>query len=92
MGALAEVRLVEIPPLEQMMVATPYVLSFTAGGLLYHESLVVAEELLRVRFDWKAATKAVQDGNLLQSRTESTAKRKLREVRNRLQALSCDEI
>ncbi|WP_153558875.1 DUF1819 family protein [Roseimaritima sediminicola] len=82
----------EFPLFEQMMVATPYVLSFTAGGLLYHESLVVAEELLRARFDWKVAIKAVQDGNLLQSRTESTAKRKLREVRNRLQALSRDEI
>lgn len=74
------------------MVATQYVLSFTAGGLLYHESLVVAEELVRRHFDWKATLQAIKDGNLLQSRTESTAARKLREVRNRLQALNQDEI
>jgi hypothetical protein len=75
-----------------MMVATHYVLSFTAGGLLYHESLVVAEELLRACFDWKVALRKVKDGNLLQSRTESTATRKLREVRNRLEMLSKPEI
>jgi hypothetical protein len=75
-----------------MMVATHYVLSFTAGGLLYHESLVVAEELLRACFDWKVALRKVKDGNLLQSRTESTATRKLREVRNRLEMLSQPEI
>ncbi|WP_339743371.1 DUF1819 family protein [uncultured Rubinisphaera sp.] len=91
-GGVTKVRLVELLLLEQMMVATHYALSFTAGGLLYPESLVVAEELLLVRFDWKVAIKSIQDGNLLQSRTVSTAKRKLREVRNRLLTLSRDEI
>lgn len=74
------------------MVATQYVLSFTAGGLLYHESLAVAEELVRACFDWKLATDSISVGNLLQSRTERTAQRKLREVRSRLQILSKDQL
>ena len=74
------------------MVEKRYVLSFLAGGLLFHESLAVAQALLRAEYDWKAASKAVEEDNLLQSRTASTAKRKLREVRNRLQALSHAEV
>lgn len=74
------------------MVATHYVLSFTAGGLLYHESIVVAEAYVASRGDWGRAVANVTDANLLQSRTVSTTTRKLREVRKRLQLLSDREM
>ena len=71
---------------------TQYVLSFTTGGLLYHESVVVAEALQRSGFVWESTTNDVLAGNLLQSRTQSTAKRKLREVRQRLEELTADQM
>ena len=74
------------------MTKTSYVLSFTAGGLLFHESIVLAEELVRADFDWDLALNAVKAENLLQSRTQSTAARKLREVRKRLRLLTVDQI
>ena len=74
------------------MTKTSYVLSFTAGGLLFHESIVLAEELIRADFDWDVAVNAVKAENLLQSRTQSTAARKLREVRKRLRLLTVDQI
>lgn len=74
------------------MVVARYVLSFSAGGLLYHESVVVAEKVLHAQFDWNVALRAAAEDNLLQTRTASTAKRKLREIRNRLQTLSDDEL
>lgn len=70
---------------------TKYVLSFTAGGLLYHESVVVAETYADCK-DWKKTTESVAAQNLLQSRTASTAKRKLREVRQRLQCLTEEQL
>ena len=66
---------------------TRLVLSFTSGGLLYHESVVVAETYATVG-DWNRALICIKEQNLLQSRTTSTAKRKLREVYQRLQELS----
>ena len=72
--------------------ARRYILSFTAGGLLYHETIVIAETLLHAGFDWKATTERVVDENLLQSRTASTTDRKLREVGKRLEELTSDQI
>jgi len=77
---------------EPIMVATHYVLSFTAGGLLYHESIVVAEAYAAARGDWDRTIANVTEANLLQSRTVSTTARKLREVRKRLQLLSNHEM
>ncbi len=74
------------------MVQTRYVLSFSAGGLLYHESVVVAEAYANARGDWKRAILDITDGNLLQSRTVSTTRRKLLEVRKRLQLLTQREM
>lgn len=65
-----------------------FALSFTAGGLLYNESIVVAEALLRNEYDWNATLVEVEEKNLLQSRTCSTSKRKLREISQRLKCLS----
>ncbi|QEG43435.1 DUF1819 family protein [Roseimaritima ulvae] len=74
------------------MVETRYVLSFSAGGLLYHESIVVAEAYASARGDWDRAIDDIKGGNLLQSRTVSTTKRKLSEMRKRLQLLTDREM
>ncbi|MBB3204910.1 hypothetical protein FHS27_000677 [Rhodopirellula rubra] len=74
------------------MVETRYVLSFSAGGLLYHESIVVAEAYASARGDWERTIEDIKGGNLLQSRTVSTTKRKLSEVRKRLQLLTDREM
>lgn len=70
------------------MVESSYVLSFSAGGLLYHESIVIAEAYARAQGDWDKAINEIKSENLLQSRTESTTKRKLSEVGKRLQLLT----
>lgn len=74
--------------MELCMSHSKFALSFTAGGLLYNESIVVAEVLLRNDFDWKATTNEIDEKNLLQSRTRSTSTRKLREISQRLKCLS----
>jgi hypothetical protein len=74
--------------MDACMSKTKFALSFTAGGLLYNESIVVAEALLRNEYDWNATLIEVEEKNLLQSRTCSTSKRKLREISQRLKCLS----
>ena len=64
-----------------------YVLSFTAGGLLYHESITVAEAYSKCR-RWDETIDQINQQNLLQSRVQSTTVRKLREICNRLKGLS----
>lgn len=64
-----------------------YVLSFTAGGLLYHESITVAETYSKCR-RWDETINQINDQNLLQSRVHSTTVRKLREICHRLKGLS----
>ena len=69
------------------MSKTKFALSFTAGGLLYNESIVVGEALLRNDHDWNTTFIEIEEKNLLQSRTPSTAKRKLQEISQRLKCL-----
>lgn len=71
---------------------TKFALSFTAGGLLYNESIVVAEALSRNVGDWKSTLAEIEENNLLQSRTPSTAKRKLREITQRLKHLTPEQL
>ena len=73
------------------MTSEQYVLSFTAGGLLYHESIIVAEIYCKSR-DWNETTSQINDQNLLQSRVQSTTTRKLREICARLQGLTSPQI
>jgi hypothetical protein len=78
--------------MEMCMSKTKFALSFTAGGLLYNESIVVAEALLRHEYDWKATLSEIDEKNLLQSRMPSTAKRKLREISQRLKCLTIEQM
>ena len=78
--------------MDTCMSKTKFSLSFTAGGLLYNESIVVAEALLRNEHDWSVTLTEIEENNLLQSRTPSTAKRKLSEISQRLKCLSVDQV
>jgi hypothetical protein len=73
------------------MGGSTYNLSFTAGGLLFSESLVVADEHDRAE-DWAATAERVERHNLLQARTESAGRRILREVCSRLRLLTSDQL
>jgi hypothetical protein len=70
-----------------MMNENRYNMSFTAGALLYRESLKVAR-LYEEMGDWQAVRARVMDDNLLQMRTLSAAKRVFREVASRLKHLT----
>lgn len=76
---------------EMCMSTKHYKLSFTSGGLLRSESLVIAE-VYKKGFGWDATREQVISHNLLQARTESTLKTLFRECRTRLECLSEQEI
>jgi len=68
-----------------------YNLSFTAGGLMLGESTALAAVYLQ-QLDWNAAKIIVLEQNLLQTRTDSTARRKLRELTPRLATMTLDQL
>ena len=68
-----------------------YLMSFTAGALLYRESVTVAESYAELA-DWDALRDRMLAGNRLQVRTANAARRMYREVRTRLQTLTPDEM
>jgi hypothetical protein len=68
-----------------------YVLSFTAGALLYSASLTVAQQLEALG-DWETVRARVIDDNLLQMRTLSASQRIFYEVAARLKRLTPAEL
>lgn len=68
-----------------------YQMSFTTGGLFYHESLQVAE-LYEKTGDWQKTRKQVLSENILQARTESSSKRRAREICSRLALLTKNQL
>ena len=66
-------------------------MSFTAGTLLYHESVKLAE-LYRDLEDWQIVKQKALDENLLQVRTQTAAKRVCREAVSRLKLLTEAEL
>lgn len=73
------------------MTVEPYNMSFTSGGLLHRESVLLAEVYERLG-NWATVREHALQQNLLQARTQSSLKRKCREVVFRLQNLSADEL
>jgi hypothetical protein len=77
------------------MIDTPrkprYALSFTSGALLASEAAVVAPVYLSCH-DWTSTRTQVKDGNLLQSRVASSARRVLGALLQRLQLLDDAEL
>lgn len=68
-----------------------YALSFTAGGLYLQGAPVAARLYLQLR-DWAAVRAELDENNLLQARTVSSAKRYGQEIVQRLQQLSNEEL
>ena len=65
-------------------------MSFMAGGLLYHESLKIAQLYEEVG-DWEVVRNQVVQDNLLQMRTIEATKRIFREICPRVQLLTEDQ-
>ncbi len=68
-----------------------YNMSFSTGGLFYTESLVALDVYLKEQ-DWAKTRKKILANNLIQTRTESSAVRRAREVCFRLEKLSDQEL
>lgn len=68
-----------------------YLMSFTAGSLLYQESLVLAEQY-KDHQGWDGVREQVLANNLLRMRTNSAARRIFREVSARLDELTPEQI
>jgi len=68
-----------------------YLMSFTTGGLFHSESLLLLEIYMQM-LNWDEVYKQALDSNALQTRVVSTAKRVLKEIINRLKALTNDEL
>ncbi len=66
-------------------------MSFTTGGLFYNESLLVAQ-LHEETCDWRKTRELVLSENILQTRTESSARRRVREICSRLVLLTKDQL
>lgn len=71
--------------------ARRYALSFTTGGLLIREALLLGPIYLDER-DWARVRDRAVESNILQTRTRSTAIRLVRETVRRLSALGDDEV
>jgi len=73
------------------MAKSGYNMSFTSGGLLFNESLRVAEVYLEKK-DWNLVRDKVLKNNTLQTRTESSLKVITRNVISRLRLLTADQL
>jgi len=70
---------------------TPYLMSFTSGGLYSRESAAIVELYVTIK-DWESVKKTAITSNVLQTRTVSTSKRVCGEICSRLKELSDEEI
>jgi len=68
-----------------------YKMSFSTGGLFYHESVKLAALYLELG-DWLLVRETTLNNNLLQTRTLSSSKRICREVISRLKPLNHAEL
>ncbi|MGR3303628.1 MAG: DUF1819 family protein [Candidatus Scalindua sp.] len=73
------------------MAEAKYSMSFTAGGLLCRESVEVAKLYLSLT-NWQNVRKKVLEDNILQARTQNTAKRIFREISSRLDLLTKEDL
>lgn len=68
-----------------------YCMSFTTGGLLYNESVKIAELYLELK-DWNIVRTEVISKNLLQARRQNTSRRVCSEIISRLKKLTISEL
>ena len=68
-----------------------YQMSFSTGGLFFLESLT-AVEVYFVEKDWKKVRERLLSENLIQSKMQSSSKRRIREICQRLELLSEEQL
>lgn len=68
-----------------------YRMSLTSGGLFLNECVVLADSYLNVR-DWRVTISQLQADGLTSMPKEKSRRRVLREISNRLETLSDDEL
>ena len=73
------------------MPKSTYLMSYTAAGLMFNESLKIAAIYNEER-DWEKTRAVVTEGNLLQKRVSSSQTRQLRELIKRLRCLSDSQL
>ncbi|RLB70496.1 MAG: DUF1819 domain-containing protein, partial [Deltaproteobacteria bacterium] len=66
-------------------------MSFTTGGLFYQESVSLTNLYLKIK-NWPEVKETALANNLLQARTQSTAKRVLQEITSRLALLTDSQL
>lgn len=81
----------EVPVANETVRASRYALSFTSGALLMREAVIAAPLYLRER-GWSEVRSAIEQDNLLQTRTLASSQRLTREVTQRLEVLSDNEL
>jgi hypothetical protein len=72
------------------MVNNKYIMSFTAGALLYHETIIVAKLIVEIG-NWDEVRDKILADNALQMRTPNSSKRIYREIAPRLKQLTPSE-
>lgn len=69
----------------------PYLMSFATGGLYVNESVIISG-LHRPGENWRVTSAAALQSGAFPVRKESSARRSIREITNRLRCLSPDEM
>ena len=70
---------------------TDYLMSYTAAGLMYPESLAIAEAYVKT-YDWKKTWEQIRIENLMQKRSQASIERQRGELVKRLKTLDNSEM
>ena len=70
-----------------MVTKKKYSFSFTGASALLAETLIVAEEYVRLQ-DWEKVKFSVQENNLMNKTKQNTSKRMYHELKKRLELLT----
>jgi len=68
-----------------------YTFSFTGASALPAETLVIAEEYIRLQ-DWEKVKVSVQENNLMNKTKQNTSKRMYFEIKKRLELLTNEQL
>ena len=68
-----------------------YLMSYTAAGLMYPESLAIAEAYVKT-YDWEKTWEQIRTDNLMQKRSQASIERQRRELVKRLKTLDDSEM
>jgi hypothetical protein len=74
-----------------MVLKNKYSFSFTGASALLAETLIVAEEYIRLH-DWEMVKVSVQENNLMNKTKQNTSKRMFHELKKRLELLTNEQL